>query len=714
MSSIRLTTLEDLYPDALLKIVEYLSPTWIVKLWLTGSVQLRTSIAKRGVLKSLTLRHPGGYFSTSRLPGMIASLEALTRLTIHAPENRIARPHRMWECLSKLSQLKELELDFLDVDEWLFCSGPSADELLPRPPGEIAFASLGEPTHRTLRPIATSFPNLETLDLTSTRPGLFQNEHVAQLPPSLTSLVLLNGGSINEGCLDYIGSLPKLAQLRFRAPDCVVLSKPLPSSSLTSLSIMKDEKPITIEPSFWSTSLSSAPSKMVELKLPLAESSVAHLPPTITKLELPKVPDFSTLSLAHLPLTSIKVRGCLGKFTIPRFNSPLETLDLDGVWTADNVGFDSPIPTVKYLNLDWDHGADASIIMQYIGHFTQLLELKMTTWSIIDPLCFQDLPLTLTSLHWNNRKPWHSFALDSILEKLPGGLRELNLFRRCFTISTAFFRHLPRSLLKMNIFVVISQDTTDQDAANHFLDLPRSLQSLIMLPYVIPPSLPSHGLVAIELLTSMPLAASWDPNLTPMGQALTQNHFAWCSHREDGDFIWTAEMARNLPDLECLEVGNLEDTVWTEEMALSLPRSLREFCLESTAFSSSLFKSLPPNLHTLTYETFVPYDTSDTQFDWLGEDFSMLPRSLTKLVVSYLGSIEDEHLALLPDLLLAFQSALATKLTKTGALAHLPIHCLLSGSNSACYAQNALNERLRTMPLLDPDPRVLGHPFNWN
>ena len=174
-------------------------------------------------------------------------------------------------------------------------------------------------------------------------------------------------------------------------------------------------------------------------------------------------------------------------------------------------------------------------------------------------------------------------------------------------------------------------------------------------------------------------------------------------------------MVKNLPDLDVLHLGDLNNTVWTDEMVSSLPRSLRDLSLGSTEILPSALKSLPSKLRSLAYSQ-RPIDYGmevRPEYTWPGQDYAFLPRSLTHLYVHEALTIEDEHLALLPSGLRMFLSLRAPKLTKN-ALSFMPRHCALHGSgNEALGAQWALRQSLEHDTLQDPDPRVVGRPFSW-
>lgn len=147
-------------------------------------------------------------------------------------------------------------------------------------------------------------------------------------------------------------------------------------------------------------------------------------------------------------------------------------------------------------------------------------------------------------------------------------------------------------------------------------------------------------------------------------------------------------------------------------MTLNLPHSLRQLYLHDTSMASSLLSSLPPNLETVEYKQVShPDPTNDS---WRGEDFFHLPRSLHTLYLHSATEVEDQHLALLPPHFKMFFTFKAPKLTKN-ALRFLPIHCNLGGHGYDAITQGytPLSKRLAELPLQDPDPRVIGLPFDW-
>ena len=482
MSSTRQASLETLYPALLLEIVEYLSPTWIVNLWLTGSVQLRTSLSKRGVVTSLKLHGPNGAFSTSRLPGMIACFESLLHLSITSA-NRIAVPYRIWNCLSQLVQLKTLQLEFPEVDEWMFWNNSSESASTPSysqpSPDKATQARL----FRCLRPIATTFAHLETFKLCNkSTAGFLRNEHLSLLPKSLTSLSVLykvNDGAFDEKCFEYVASLPKLAEMHIGSMKGLKLSTPSLPPSITSLTFERVPfASILIEPSFW------IGSNIAKLNLSLHPDSVADLPPTITKLKVVGS-NLSTLSFQHLPAlleVDIASEAEYNDFRMPSFNSPLESLEVAIKHSINNFDLTTICPSVKNLNVSFKHRVDFDNAFKYIQCFTKLVTLSI--YSVhFEPGHFQQLPPTLTSLLWIGRGS--GLNIDDEVAKLPRGLTSLIFPINPAKLSPSAFQHLPPCLKRLRISAELPTESSDEEIAKDFESLPRSLRSLIISPYVV-------------------------------------------------------------------------------------------------------------------------------------------------------------------------------------------------------------------------------------
>ena len=184
-------------------------------------------------------------------------------------------------------------------------------------------------------------------------------------------------------------------------------------------------------------------------------------------------------------------------------------------------------------------------------------------------------------------------------------------------------------------------------------------------------------------------------------------------HEEEGTRSWTAAIIGSLPDLDYLRVSSFAATTWTKEMTLNLPRSLLQLHLFSTNMASTSLSVLPPNLQHLYYVQNL-FPELDPDFNWRGEDFVHLPRSLHTLYIHAAAEVNDQHLALLKPNLQRFCSYEAPKLTKN-ALRFLPTHCELGGYGYAALSQvyTPLSKSMLESHLYDPDPRVIGLPYPW-
>ena len=410
---------------------------------------------------------------------MIGSFESLLHLSIES-SNRIALPYRLWNCLSKLTQLKTLKLKVPQVDEWMFWNGTSESEFATLYNQSSADSRAKTQLLSTMRPMATTFPNLETLLLAEKSAAFFRNEHVSLLPRSLTSLaVLVKKGSIDEGCFEYVASLPKLAKLHLIAHSCTKLSTPLPPS-ITLLSIEKSDNSILIEPSFW------VGSTITDLSLPLDPASVAYLPPTITKLNVVGK-NLSNLSFQHLPsLLSVRLASegeTLG-FVIPTFSSPVEALDMVFRTSRNNFDLRTVLPTVKHLNINCGPQADLDNAFKYIQSFTQLVSLRLYTM-IFESGHLHRLPPTLTSFEWNPlQRQIVKPSTDEDVAKLPRGLTSLDFQSFAVKLSSSAFQHLPPLLKSLTLCIELPTEPSDEEIAKHFQALPRSLRSLNIIPYV--------------------------------------------------------------------------------------------------------------------------------------------------------------------------------------------------------------------------------------
>ena len=475
MSSLSVSPIETLYPDALRQIVEYLSPTWIVNLWLTGSVFLRTSLAKRGALTKLRLAYPEGFFSTSRLPGMIASFDKLTCLSITGLITRITTPLRMWKCLSQLHLLKTLKLHCVEADEWMFEPCELEVDLTCFSFDDDEPSSHNAPTIPKLRPLATTYPHLETLDINHMRLRRLQNEHLLELPPTLTWLQLQTFDLLDEKCLAYTQNLPKLATVKLYAKECSDLTGIIPSS-ITSLTISSHHA-VDCPPSFW------AGSSVIEVDIPFSLDAIASLPPSIEKLYVRRASHPGAhIDICHLPrlkhLTVSNHDVSLNALT------PLESLDYYS--GTPSIPIECVSTRLKSIYFSW-YGSGSFNLLPWVNTMSSLTKALISCKADLKASDLCDLPQTLTSLEWyQSMYGGHPIPLDDAVDKLPRGLQQLSFTSSPLYISSSAFHKLPRSLRSLSMKHHFASNLSPEVCASHVKQLPRSMTSWTSDQYVLP------------------------------------------------------------------------------------------------------------------------------------------------------------------------------------------------------------------------------------
>lgn len=91
--------------------------TWQLRLWLTGSSELRHSMSQKGALTRVTLQTASYELSSSRWPAMISSLSR--GLTVPRLTSEYAGALDDEEKFSLPSTLKTLHLPKLTAEYWL-------------------------------------------------------------------------------------------------------------------------------------------------------------------------------------------------------------------------------------------------------------------------------------------------------------------------------------------------------------------------------------------------------------------------------------------------------------------------------------------------------------------------------------------------------------------------------------------------------------------
>lgn len=182
------------------------------------------------------------------------------------------------------------------------------------------------------------------------------------------------------------------------------------------------------------------------------------------------------------------------------------------------------------------------------------------------------------------------------------------------------------------------------------------------------------------------------------------------AHRTKNGVQWTADMLGALPNLRQLFLST-SSYLWSQAMVSRLPQSLRIFHLSGTQIALDAFSSLPSCLETLSYYV-SSFDAEHLMHQQCRESLALLPRNLLHLSIDHTDTLIDEDLQHLPPRLMELSLSGTSKLTKE-ALRFIPVHCLLRGFGAPVSAQQALKQRLENLPFQDPDPRVVGRPFEW-
>lgn len=592
--------LTSLPPEVLREIVNDLAGDWLINLWLTGSKSLLHTLSTRSGITSVTLLMVKGPLTTSRLPSMLDSLTNLTSLTIKAKSKQLATPERLWECFSKLNQLRTLSLKFREAEEWMF--EPEAHSMFETDEesdlgSDEALEDFEEVPENVMRPVATVFPHLESLTLEGT--PFLANKDLSNLPRSLTTLALNSPDGSTRYAFLHLVQLPNLADISiFGAEDFAEIPATLPAST-TVLNIRGEAQDVSA--AFWNGA------KLVSLRVSLNESSLVHLPPTLETLTFEEL-SANRISLLHLPhLKSLSIlRHNDGNIQI----SPLAPLEhfknyLHSFTSADAL---LCIPkTVKDLELSiWDD-FDVTSLAQAAGtRLTQLTSLSITSNKpamINAPGVFQLLPPTLTSLVWSqiglhgptgehltyippnltkfdvNSLP----ILDSQLSSLPRKLTELSCGLRITTDPATYSMPdgssvFPSTLTKVKISSAADHNITASHPARYD---------------AIMNALPPH---LLELKLFKAAFAQWTPQLAKRFSSLR------CLHLNIGTLESgaIAELSRSLVDLDCMFT---KSPIVAGAELKHFPRSLRSLWVHRFTFDvkDEDLADLPPRLYELAF-----------------------------------------------------------------------------------------------------------------
>lgn len=638
-----MSLLTRLEPDLLRNVVDQLDGSSLVNLWLIGSRLLHYALAERGGARKATLA-VSAPLTPSRLPQSIGYLKSLTSLEIHTPDIRIGHPARIWRCLSKLNQLRALSLSFWEAEEWMFEMGDALGSFF-EDSDEVMSSGF---SNMEFRPIASTFPQLESLTL-RTQNFFLQNHDLPKLPPSLTHLDVSGNSRIDQNCLSYLASLPKIASLNIAAIGPVSEKIQLPST-ITALSIDRNG-PFEIPKSFWNDC------KMVDIRMRMLPDSILHVPNESLKtchLLIYCPPTYSlSLEPTHHPdlfsrfhcLSELRLNPTL-TFEYATFPSSLRSLTILLPPITQEVRLNLP-PLLTSLSIHCRRYFNAAHCFTALANeLKQLttLQVKGDTKAVLFPStdCFALLPDSLTSLTW-------TLPLSKIVDKFPPNLVQLSAPQLNFNLLDTALGLLPASL-------------TDISCGLHFTDaqgplgpLPTNLQSIRF-------DIPDEA-------------------------ALTSPYF---------DAL-----------LACCSLTSLalhsSKTDWTLEDIKRLPPTLRTLELHANSFDPKGFGILPKGL------TKLHITTTRTPISLRGR-LHLLPRSLTSLYLFGEFDLVDDDLTHLPRCI-NHLSLYGDNAFTENALKTMPSSCVFRCSGALSIAYERIKSRIDSQ-FEDPDPRVTGGDIN--
>jgi hypothetical protein len=572
----------------------------------------------------------------------------IEKLHILGGVRRLCGPNMLWTHLSRLTSLKDLDLECAEAEEWLL---NQEDEILDM--GCILtdeWESNSMPPTNRLRPIASTFPHLERLKLAGTNVVLRDSDFSA-FPESLTSICIQSNDILTPKCYTYLRS-KNMAEIflgwAMKMNGEGLLQLPHNITSLKSTwweaTCLKSELPFK---------------NLTKLDISLASSSARFLPASLTWFNWNISSEQQALSvdLAHLyQLTYLRVHTYytteVHKFV--SFPPSVTTIDLD-------LRLSMPIRPSRERILP-------------IPNAVRTLNLQLVKELSGNPLkgC---LPDGLTSL-----KILHDLQLYdcTILENLPKGLKSLNLARLSY--GTTFTGQPNKALARV---------------AEKF-PLPPALEELVLSG--CGPLQASHmtrlapGLRILRCEIEGPLSKS-DIERFPH---LTSLQLDW--HLGDPQVLSVNFIAQLPRDLTNLTLQGIKlHTPWNCELISALPPQLSRLTLGGASFSPTATKHLPRSLR---------YFSSETQ-ERMGEVFQDLPRLLQNLVLESAKGIEDQHIAHLPRCIHSLHLSKTLLDITPNCVNHLPPSLLnLEAPTPVYQAFQSQIKRSRNEALRIPDPRV--------
>lgn len=612
-----MSALTSLPPELLRDIVDLLCPDWLINLWLTGSRPLHHLLSVRSGVTSLALKKVEGPLSTARLPEMVGLLINLTSLTIKSHSRQIEHPNRIWSCLSKLNQLRMLDLRLQQAEDWMY-------EWIPASTGTNNGQVASQASQQVLRPIAATFPSLETLKISS-KERAFQTKDLPFLPRSLTHLALRSTDFDHES-FENLASFHKLSYLRVDqiAGWCNWEIAKLPSS-ITSFTC-NDIAPFP--KSFWNDT------NLVSFRGGITEECVSELPTTLESLFLTCGYTAQTISLTHLPnLTRLQteLRTAPTLFVCSP-NAPLESL-----------------PTITIRDMQPSILPSSLTSLRIIAHLNQL-ESVVPFFKAIGTLS------KLEALEVKAPVVQTSFTHD-VLQYLPPSLKSLTwTITGIRLFNSMHFKTIPSTLTQ--------------------LEAPLSAALLELLP--------RHTLTDLNVTLQIDDKEPAPSYLMPDGSSVFPSTITTLKLKMESPFYRTEAIddllnALPLPSITNLSVLASYNAHWTLEMTKRLNPSMTFLVLNLHSLEPGCIAALPRHLTRLGLSN-SNLQTQRPGF-LTGDELKLLPRSLRHLhLIGADFQFKDEHLADLPSRLLFLQFD-GSPLFTSNSINFFPKHCrLFSGA----------------------------------
>lgn len=672
----------------------------------------------------------------SRLPEMLRSCDRLLELEVLAASSRIADPERLWQVLSSLTSLRKLILLCSEAEEWMFepCDEFSSFAMFDDPSEAqdslqtvVLTSAPSEPSGLVLRPIASTFPNLESLNL-STRRQHLRPEHLALLPHSLTSVELPQHDLIDCTSIHRFSVLPNIRHLKVCVEEEVSLAGQVLPPTVTALHLT-GWRTASIPKEFWSSGTqedgNTAVSNLVSLQVySISLESFRALPSSLEYLRLTSSLTQSVIepdehAFEHLPRLKSMILDSgysFGKGGFTQFPPSLTKLQSRHILCDNGQALQLPVHlrTLETSEDTMDAELLNNIFRDKLPSSLTVLNFTGCEWS---REMFSALPPTLKELRILFLTNTVSILdATSVLSVLPRGLNvldclELTLHRRKqhLYVRPEGFKDLPRQLSKFRCGVLFEGDHHPKDLANFIGDLPRSLTTLGLDHYTTKEveiidekklkaaQTIAYAMILHKVKHGSVYSGSTASSSTPMvgGTGPEANNIKPISAQPS----WTADMMSELPSrLTNLQFYRVtKETKWTSTEMQHLNLSdLGSLLIQGGMMTVSSITCLPRSLRTLTLSC---------DFDDDAKIFALLPRHLTCLQLPFVYNIREESLSDLPRSLVSLEMAEGQCYLTPESAKLLPL--------SMSVAEGALQIGLRTIksiyrsePLREPDLRT--------